>query len=75
MGRLNASAPHFIRCIKPNYDKLPEDFDEGFIAKQLKYTGMDRFKKVSSFDSMIKLVRKYRTAISCPVILKSFNCY
>ncbi|KAI3380096.1 hypothetical protein SNEBB_010668 [Seison nebaliae] len=32
--------PHFIRCLKPNQDKLPHVFESRVMLQQLKYTGM-----------------------------------
>jgi myosin-3 len=32
--------PHFIRCIKPNTEKSPWNFQDDFVVKQLQYTGM-----------------------------------
>ena len=40
MINLNASEPHFIRCLKPNMVKQPGNFDNPLVTKQLKYTGM-----------------------------------
>lgn len=40
MAVLKASEPHFIRCIKPNHDKLPNSFNDELTTKQLRYTGI-----------------------------------
>lgn len=32
--------PHFVRCIKPNEENVPYTFQDPFVMKQLKYTGM-----------------------------------
>lgn len=39
MANLNAAAPHFIRCIKPNSNKRAHDYDGVLVTKQLRYTG------------------------------------
>lgn len=40
MIRMNRCLPHFVRCIKPNPDKLPKKYVGEMVRKQLKYTGM-----------------------------------
>ena len=35
MERIFAASPHFVRCIKPNYEKLPRRCDDDFMLKQL----------------------------------------
>ena len=39
MDRMTACNPHFVRCIKPNTNKAPQDFNDGFVLAQLRYTG------------------------------------
>jgi len=40
MDKMNASQPHFVRCIKPNPVKQPMNFDPTYVQTQLKYTGV-----------------------------------
>jgi myosin heavy subunit len=40
MIRMNRCLPHFVRCIKPNPDKMPKKYAADMVRKQLKYTGM-----------------------------------
>ncbi|CAI8008949.1 Myosin-IIIb [Geodia barretti] len=40
MERLFAASPHFVRCIKPNLQKKPLQFESEFVLRQLRYTGM-----------------------------------
>jgi myosin-3 len=40
MTEMTAAQPHFIRCIKPNLKKIPNDYNDEQITKQLRYTGM-----------------------------------
>lgn len=35
MERIFAATPHFIRCIKPNYEKRPKLCDDNFMLTQL----------------------------------------
>ena len=39
MAKLCSANPHFIRCIKPNPNKMPNTFQKDFVAAQLGYTG------------------------------------
>eukprot|EP00959_Pyramimonas_sp_CCMP1952_P443695 9288606-Pyramimonas_sp.AAC.1 len=36
---LNATAPHYIRCIKPNGRKAAASFNGGMVLQQLQYSG------------------------------------
>lgn len=38
--RLNACAPHFIRCIKPNDLQRKSLWDEALVKRQLQYSGV-----------------------------------
>ncbi|EDQ89817.1 uncharacterized protein MONBRDRAFT_20878, partial [Monosiga brevicollis MX1] len=40
MTSLNSSAPHFIRCIKPNQSKQKHMYADQLVKNQLRYTGM-----------------------------------
>ncbi|XP_053327663.1 unconventional myosin-X-like [Spea bombifrons] len=40
MAMLSTSNPFFIRCIKPNTDKLPNTFSPDVVLNQLRYSGM-----------------------------------
>ncbi len=40
MTTLGATDPHYIRCIKPNQNKLPHSFDAAMILQQLRYAGV-----------------------------------
>ncbi|XP_065060294.1 myosin-IIIb-like [Rhopilema esculentum] len=46
MEKLNAAAPHFIRCIKPNAEKVPSKFDFLYVRRQLNYTGILETTKI-----------------------------
>lgn len=37
---LNTASPHYVRCIKPNYEKKAFSFDPELTLAQLKYAGM-----------------------------------
>ena len=37
---LEQTQPHYIRCIKPNLKKAPNNFNSGEVLRQLRYAGM-----------------------------------
>lgn len=39
MGKMLKAKPHFIRCLKPNTKKLPDEWDTKHITQQLLYAG------------------------------------
>merc|ERR1719259_243045 len=40
MATLAACQPYFVRTIKPNEKKSPNDFDRALVCRQLRYSGM-----------------------------------
>jgi myosin-1 len=40
MTALKMCVPHYIRCIKPNSEKTPNNFDDINIGRQVKYLGL-----------------------------------
>nr|CAB3264150.1 unconventional myosin-X [Phallusia mammillata] len=40
MERLSSASPFFVRCVKPNLEKVPENFNPGIVLNQLRYSGM-----------------------------------
>ncbi|XP_006769508.1 PREDICTED: LOW QUALITY PROTEIN: unconventional myosin-X [Myotis davidii] len=40
MATLSASNPFFVRCVKPNMQKMPDQFDQAVVLNQLRYSGM-----------------------------------
>ncbi|KAM4605771.1 unconventional myosin-X [Polymixia lowei] len=40
MASLSTSNPYFVRCIKPNIHKMPDQFEQTVVLNQLRYSGM-----------------------------------
>uniref|UniRef100_A0A8C8SUW9 Myosin X n=1 Tax=Pelusios castaneus TaxID=367368 RepID=A0A8C8SUW9_9SAUR len=40
MATLSSSNPFFVRCIKPNMQKMPDQFEQTVVLNQLHYSGM-----------------------------------
>lgn len=40
MATLSSSNPFFVRCVKPNMQKMPDHFDQAVVLNQLRYSGM-----------------------------------
>mmetsp|Transcript_22310 Transcript_22310/g.67062 ORF Transcript_22310/g.67062 Transcript_22310/m.67062 type:complete len:2536 (-) Transcript_22310:70-7677(-) len=40
MQRIMSATPHFVRCIKPNAEQLPDKFEKDMVETQLRYTGV-----------------------------------
>lgn len=40
MATLSSSNPFFVRCLKPNMQKMPDHFDQAVVLNQLRYSGM-----------------------------------
>merc|ERR1712192_38430 len=38
--KLNTAEPHFVRCVKPNADKVPEKFTSKMVMEQLTFSGV-----------------------------------
>eukprot|EP00461_Guttulinopsis_vulgaris_P000990 UN00990 len=40
MKALMSCIPHYVRCVKPNHKKIPNDFDYDMIQRQVQYLGL-----------------------------------
>jgi hypothetical protein len=58
MSTLGATAPHYVRCIKPNTLKQPSVFDDEMVLAQLRYLieGLFVFVDRSSADGSTVLL-------------------
>ncbi|XP_071611267.1 unconventional myosin-Vc isoform X1 [Heliangelus exortis] len=48
MVTLNATTPHYVRCIKPNDEKLPFEFDSKRVTQQLRACGVLETIRISA---------------------------
>nr|XP_033775568.1 unconventional myosin-Vc isoform X3 [Geotrypetes seraphini] len=48
METLNATTPHYVRCIKPNDDKLPFEYDSRRVVQQLRACGVLETIRISA---------------------------
>ncbi|XP_037101546.1 unconventional myosin-Vc-like [Syngnathus acus] len=48
METLNATTPHCVRCIKPNDEKLPFEYDSGRVVQQLRACGVLETIRISA---------------------------
>ena len=60
-----ATHQHFIRCIKPNPEKVPGKVDGGFMCRQLRYLGVHAVVEINRVGFPVKqtfedFVRKFR---------------
>lgn len=58
MSTLNASSPHFIRCIKPNSLKAPLKFDAPLINEQLRYSGVQAVVEIRQKGYPFRILHK-----------------
>uniref|UniRef100_A0A8C5R5E2 Uncharacterized protein n=1 Tax=Leptobrachium leishanense TaxID=445787 RepID=A0A8C5R5E2_9ANUR len=89
MAMLNTSNPFFIRCIKPNTNKLPNTFSPEVVLNQLRYSGMLETVKIrragfpvrrqyQDFTSRYKMLVKHNqedddTRGTCAALLQIFD--
>ncbi|XP_061773266.1 unconventional myosin-Vc isoform X2 [Nerophis ophidion] len=48
MATLNATTPHYVRCIKPNDEKLPFEYDSRRVVQQLRACGVLETIRISA---------------------------
>ena len=65
LAQLNASEPHFIRCIKPNEEKEPMIFNHALVHTQLKQSG--------AFDALSIRKRGYQFQFPHAVFMQRYR--
>lgn len=58
MDAVAQTAPHFIRCIKPNPKNVPEVFDRKNVTEQLRYGGVLQAVQVSRAGYPVRLAHR-----------------
>ncbi|ESP01302.1 hypothetical protein LOTGIDRAFT_111741, partial [Lottia gigantea] len=55
MTRMNSSDPSFVRCIKPNDQKVPEKFQHDQVVNQLRSSGVFEVSRIRQTDYPIRM--------------------
>ncbi len=68
MSSLMACVPHYIRCIKPNNTKRPNDWDKKNVVRQVKYLGLLENVRVrragyATRSTFVLFVQRYRCLV------------
>ncbi|XP_076810963.1 unconventional myosin-X-like isoform X2 [Clavelina lepadiformis] len=74
MERLSSANPFFIRCVKPNIEKVPNNFKAGIVLNQLRYAGMLETVRVRRAGYPVRRIYKDfldRYWVLCPALQKS----
>lgn len=76
MDKMEAANPHFVRCIKPNSEKVPEYYDAEMVLRQMRYNGLlatvqirrqgypNRLKHEALFEKFQGLVYNYTAVLA-----------
>ena len=65
MATLNSTNPHFLKCLKPNAEKVADMFDGVFVGRQLAYLGVREVVEVRKAGYPVRVkrdewLRRYR---------------
>lgn len=82
MDKMTKCTPHFVRCIKPNDEQVPRDYQDDKVMVQLKYTGMlettrirrEGFAVRPTFAEFVKRFRSLTFARGDDVAPTAENC-
>eukprot|EP00927_Polykrikos_kofoidii_P026739 TRINITY_DN23764_c0_g1_i2.p1 TRINITY_DN23764_c0_g1~~TRINITY_DN23764_c0_g1_i2.p1 ORF type:complete len:1274 (+),score=242.93 TRINITY_DN23764_c0_g1_i2:172-3822(+) len=61
MQRIRTTEPHFVRCIKPNPQSVPDVLDRASVAEQLRYQGVMQAIEVSRAGFPLRLRHRQGT--------------
>jgi len=76
--KLNQAEPHFIRCVKPNAEKVPEKFTSKLVMDQLNCSGVFEAVRIrqSGFSTRMpfsEFIGRYRIIIPRPIQKQVFG--
>uniref|UniRef100_A0A670ISP8 Myosin VB n=1 Tax=Podarcis muralis TaxID=64176 RepID=A0A670ISP8_PODMU len=80
METLNATTPHYVRCIKPNDEKLPFSFDPKRAVQQLRACGVLETIRISAAgypsryhisETLFRHLKKEDRKVICKMLLES----
>ncbi|XP_071802894.1 unconventional myosin-X-like isoform X2 [Asterias amurensis] len=68
MSTLNTCNPYFVRCVKPNAQKAPSQFDSSLVVNQLRYSGMLETVKIRKAGFPVRrqfeeFIKRYKAII------------
>nr|AHX26708.1 chitin synthase [Platynereis dumerilii] len=68
LTKLKKAEPFFVRCIKPNNQQSPNDFDPETVLNQLRYTGVMQIAEIRQKGHPVRIlfsdfVKRYRLAV------------
>ncbi|TPX36113.1 hypothetical protein SmJEL517_g01598 [Synchytrium microbalum] len=66
VSTLGATAPHYVRCIKPNMSKEAFSFEDSMVLSQLRYSGM--------LDTIRIRKAGFPVRLAFDAFVKTFNC-
>jgi myosin heavy subunit len=65
MGKLNATEPHYIRCVKSNPNKAPMQFHGTMSLQQLRFAGVFEAITIRKHGFPFRLTHRYAAARVC----------
>lgn len=79
MITLRSTVPHFIRCVKPNNEQVPNKFDANLALNQLKYSGLFEAIRIRKSGYAVRMpieafIKRYKMCVEhIPAEVKTDN--
>src|SRR5690242_11143913 len=58
METINSATPHYVRCLKPNDENVPDSFNRVRVVDQLRYGGVLEVVKVTRAGYPVRMCHK-----------------